>query len=349
MSAEIVLCCGAGGEGKTTLSAALALGEARAGRRVVAITVDPAKRLADALGVALDGTPSPVPLGEGRLDALVLDAGAVLDRTIRELAADPADAEALLANRYYRAVSRRLAGAPEYMALVELHRLVEDGRWDVVVVDTPPAEDALDLFRAPGRVNRLFGPAMGWLRSGPAAGLVDLVTRATAATLARLIGAAVVDDLQTFFRLVAGMTDGFRLHAQAIETLFASERARTYLVVDARAPDRGGTDAFRAALTAKGPRFAGFLLNRVVPDPGVITVPDVPAPDDLPAERWRDAIGAVVEVARAQAAAAARHRDVAERLRAEAPVWTIPELDGPMDPIDVLCALCAHLPPSPPG
>jgi anion-transporting ArsA/GET3 family ATPase len=343
VTAEVHLVCGVGGVGKTTLSAALGLAEARAGRRVVVITVDPARRLAEALGVALGGAPTPVPVGDGRLHALMLDPGAVFDRALLELAPDPRDARALLENRDYRAVSRRLAGAPEYVALVELHRLVEDGRWDVVVVDTPPAEDALDLFRAPERLRRVFGRSVLWALLQPGTRLAELLTRAGAATLARLIGGSVVDDIAAFFGLLAGTTEGFRAHAEAITALFRSDRARTWLVVDARAPDRGGAPAFRAALAELGPPFAGFLVNRVVEDPGPIEVPRPPCPPDLPLDPWTAAIDALVEAARGRAVEAAEHRDLVARLAREAPAFPIPELPPDADPDQALSALAGSL------
>lgn len=339
MNAEVLLCCGVGGVGKTTLAAALALGHARAGRRVVVITVDPARRLADALGIRLGSTPTPVPFGEGRLDAMMLDAKVTFDRTVRELSVDPRDAEALIAHRFAAAVRDRLAGTPEYLALVELDRLVRDGRWDLVVVDTPPAEDALDLFRAPARLRRLLPSA-----DNPA----GRVGRLAAATLGRLIGATVVDDILGFFRPLAGLAGGFRGHADAIASLFASGRARTLLVVDARAPDRGGTAAFRVELARVGPAFAGFLVNRVIDDPGSVGAPGGAAPPGIDADAWAEAVAAIRAVAREQAAEAARHRQVVARLRAEGPVWTVPELEPSEDLAASLAAIAACLPPAAP-
>ena len=337
--------CGVGGVGKTTLSAAMALGFARAGQRTVVITVDPARRLAEALGVVLGGEPTPVPLGEGRLDALMLDVAGTFDRTVVALSADPEQARALLANRYYRAVVDRLAGGPEYIALVQLDRLVRDGRWDVVVVDPPPAEDALDLFRAPDRLRKVFGRSVLWALVGGGSRVAELLTRAGARTLERLIGEGVVQDIVDFFRLVAGTTGGFRAHADSVSSLFASGRASTWLVADARAPERGGADAFREALAALGPPLGGILLNRVAPDVDLVDLPSIPGPTDLPEAAWREAVAAIGQVARDQAAEAARHRAVAARLSATAPVWPVPDLEPGAE---ALVALAAHLPPAPP-
>ena len=143
---RVVVCCGVGGVGKTTTSAALGLRLATRGARVCVLTIDPARRLADALGVQLGHEPSPVSLeAEGTLHALMLDRKATWDGMIRRFAPDKDTAESLLANRYYRAVSTRLGGSQEYMAMEKLYELVESGTWDVVVVDTPPTQHALDL------------------------------------------------------------------------------------------------------------------------------------------------------------------------------------------------------------
>ena len=148
---ELIICCGVGGVGKTTTSAALSLSLAMSGKRVVVLTIDPARRLADALGIAaLGNQPRAIDLGgqaTGSLDALMLDQKQTWDEVIRRFASSDALAERLLANRYYKAVSERLV-ANEYMAVEKLYDLVNSGRWDIVVADTPPAQHTLD-FSAP--------------------------------------------------------------------------------------------------------------------------------------------------------------------------------------------------------
>ncbi|MEZ4234816.1 MAG: ArsA-related P-loop ATPase [Myxococcota bacterium] len=346
MTARVAMCCGVGGVGKTTLAAALAVGHAQAGQRVVVVTIDPARRLAQALGTALGDVPSRVELPDARgtLDALMLDAGAAFDRAVARLAPDPAAADALLANRYYRAVSRGLAGTQEYMALVELHRLAEDGRWDLVVVDTPPAQDALDFFAAPERLStvlsRSVAGALGrsWLGGAPAR------------VLGRLIGGSVVGDLLAFFRLVGPVADGFRRHSAAAGALLRSDRARTWLVVDVRSPHRAGADAFHAALREIGPPFAGYLCNRVARDPGVdLARPAPPAPPGADPGGWQRAVDGLWQAARDEAASAAQHQRTLAELARDAPVWAVPELPQDEPGVAGLAALAAWLPPARPA
>ncbi|MBT3219876.1 MAG: ArsA family ATPase, partial [Proteobacteria bacterium] len=136
---RVLVCCGVGGVGKTTIAAALGVGLARAGEKVVVLTIDPAQRLADALGLErLGNSPTKVSIKGGELDAMMLDRKATWDEVIRRFSSDEQKAERLLTNRYYKAVSERLTGSHEYMAIEKLYELVETDRWDVVVVDTPP-------------------------------------------------------------------------------------------------------------------------------------------------------------------------------------------------------------------
>ena len=148
--ASVLVCAGAGGVGKTTTSAALALAAARRGRRVVVVTIDPAKRLADAIGVTIAHEPSRVEgVGPGELWAVMLDTRATFDDLVRTHSKDPAQAEQILANRFYRNLSGALSGTQEYMAAEKLHQLHHDDRFDLVVVDTPPTRNALDFLDAP--------------------------------------------------------------------------------------------------------------------------------------------------------------------------------------------------------
>lgn len=356
MTAEVILCCGVGGVGKTTLTAALAVRHAREGRRVVAVTIDPARRLADALGAgAIGATPTPVavPGAPGSLDAMMLDPKAAFDRTIERQAPDPETARRLLQNRYYREVSARLAGSAEYMALEVLHELAHDGHWDVVVVDTPPARDALDVLRAPERLRRVFDPSVigTWLE--PRSRLVRALTRTGVDALSRIVGGHVVDDIADFFRLVSGLTEGFAARSAAVAALLASERSRVYLVVDASAPDRADAAAFLDEIDRGGLTFAGFLVNRFATDPGPI--PDdlghVTRPPDLAPDDWAAALDALVGAAQRLAGRAARQAAAIDTLvaRAEVPAWTVPDAAGATRSLDGLAALGARLPPSPPA
>jgi len=351
VTARVLLCCGVGGVGKTTLSAALALAWARAGWRTVVITVDPARRLADALGLAdLGDVASGVALpgADDRLDALMLDPRAAFDRAIRRLTDDPERAAALMDNRYYRAVSERLGGTPEYMALVELHQLVQLDRWEVVIVDTPPAQDALDLFRAPERLTRIFSPTVLRPLMQPRAGLVGVLARAGRRTLARLVGPTVVDDIASFFGLLAGLTEGFAQHGEAVTALLRSRHAETWLVVDARDPARAGAPGFFDALREIGPTIGGHLVNRVVPDPAVepgLTAADVPCPDGVPPGDWQAALEGLLDVVEEERREATRHAALVDRLaRGPARVWPVPEIPPDVEGVDGLVWLSRQLP-----
>ena len=155
---SIVICCGSGGVGKTTTAAAIALEGARRGRNAVVVTIDPARRLADALGLeALTNEPSVIP-GDwpGTLSALMLDTKGTFDDLVRRYSSDAEQAERILANRFYRNISGALSGTQEYMAAEKLYELHEEGEFDLVVVDTPPTRNALDFLDAPSRLTRFL-------------------------------------------------------------------------------------------------------------------------------------------------------------------------------------------------
>ena len=211
----VVVCCGSGGVGKTTVSATFALAAARAGRRSCVVTVDPARRLADALGVeSLPNTPTEVAgPWPGELHALMLDAKGTFDDLVHRYARTPEQADTILGNRLYQNLSGALSGTQEYMAMEKLYELVNSGEFDVVVVDTPPTRNALDLLDAPRRLtrfleNRLFRAILVPTRMSMKA--VGVATQALLRTIARVAGAEIVQDAVTFFQAFDGMEDGFR-------------------------------------------------------------------------------------------------------------------------------------------
>lgn len=359
MSALVQVCVGVGGTGKTTTAAAMAVGHALAGRRTVVLTIDPARRLADALGLeALGNRPRrvEVPGARGTLDALMLDRKATWDEIVRRHAPSPEIAGRILENRYYRAVSTRLTGSHEYMAVEKLHELAEAGHWDVVVLDTPPAQHVLEFFQAPDRVRRIFDRGVLGTLVDPGralgGGLVGSAGRKALRLLERLAGASVMQDIAEFFSLIGGMSGGFRDRSAQVAELLRSERASYWLVADARAPERNDPLAFLAALRERGMRFGGFLVNRATPDPGL---PDDWGPHRLPAAlegldaetwaAWREALGRLPHAARAEARA---QREAARRLSSSAdgaPVWLVPEVTAGLDDVAGLAALARHLPP----
>jgi len=277
---RIIVCCGAGGVGKTTTAAALALRAAEQGRRVVVLTIDPARRLAQSLGVGLlDNTPRPVTgftaADGGSLDAMMLDMKRTFDEVV--LAHALADkAQQILANPFYQAVSSSFAGTQEYMAMEKLGQLVQQaGRdpatpWDLVVVDTPPSRSALDFLDAPKRLGSFLDGRFIRLLSAPArvggrAYLKVLSAGATvvSATLTRVLGGQLLSDVRTFVSALDTMFGGFRERAD--ETYALLKNGGTAFIVVA-APER---DALREAsyfidrLEQDGMPLGGLVVNRV--------------------------------------------------------------------------------------
>ncbi|HET8599000.1 MAG TPA: ArsA family ATPase [Segeticoccus sp.] len=278
---HIVVCCGSGGVGKTTTAAAIALRGAEAGRRVVVLTIDPARRLAQALGLEeLDNTPRPVELpgpAGGSLDAMMLDMKRTFDEVVQAHAA-PDKAEQILANPFYQAVSSSFAGTQEYMAmerLGQLHAQRRDGAdgaptWDLIVVDTPPSRSALDFLDAPQRLGSFLDGRFVRLLSAPAraggraylkvfsAG-VNVVTN----TLTKVLGGQLLRDVQTFVAALDTVFGGFRKRADQTYALL-QQNGTAFVVV--AVPEH---DALREAayfvdrLDEDGMPLAGLVLNRV--------------------------------------------------------------------------------------
>lgn len=278
---RLVICCGTGGVGKTTISAAIALRLAQSGRRTVVVTIDPARRLASTLGMSgLSDEPRRVPAeallgpGAGELWALQLDAKATFDRLVGRYAADEAARARILENRIYRHLSGAVAGAQEYMAVERLHELVEEGGFECIVLDTPPATNALDFLDAPRRITRFIeGRSLRLLlRPGAIAGgfgwkILHAGSGTVLALLERLTGAQLLRDVSDFLAGFDGMYQGFAERAKAVRELLLSEQSG-FVVVAAPEPDSlGQAVALSRRLTADGFPLAGVILNRVHPVP----------------------------------------------------------------------------------
>ncbi|MCZ4499930.1 MAG: ATPase [Marmoricola sp.] len=277
---RIIVCCGAGGVGKTTTAAAIALRAAEAGRKVVVLTIDPARRLAQSMGIeALDNTPRPVPgvrstgTSTGSLDAMMLDMKRTFDEVV-ESQASPEKAQQILTNPFYVAVSSSFAGTQEYMAMEKLGQLDKDarasGRWDLIVVDTPPSRSALDFLDAPERLSSFLDGKFMKLLLAPARGPAKLmsvgfglVTKA----ITTIIGGQVLTDMQAFVSAFDTLFGGFRQRAQrTFELLQAPGTA--FLVVAAPEPDALREAAyFVERLSAEKMPLAGLVVNRASSDP----------------------------------------------------------------------------------
>ncbi len=268
--AKVIVCCGSGGVGKTTTAAALAVRAAEQGRRTVVLTIDPARRLAQAMGLTeLDNTPRRVQGIEGDLDAMMLD----MKRTFDEIVvahSGPDRADAILANPFYQSLSSSFAGTQEYMAMEKLGQLVAEDRWDLVVVDTPPTRSALDFLDAPQRLGtfldgRLIKILLAPARAGGRAYLkvVNAGLSAVTRTVTKIIGAQLLTDLQQFVASLETMFGGFR--ARADETYAMLKAPGTAFVVVASPEPAALREAsyFADRLSAESMPLAGLVVNRV--------------------------------------------------------------------------------------
>jgi anion-transporting ArsA/GET3 family ATPase len=349
---EVVVCCGVGGTGKTTISAALALKLALAGRRTVVLTIDPARRLADALGLdGLDNEPRTVDLAEGRLHALMLDRKATFDDLVRRLAPDADAATRLLDNRYYRAVSTRLTGSHEYMAIEKLQQLVESGRWDVVVLDTPPSQHAVEFFQAPERLGRLFEQGVLSALTASGGGMLGAATRQAMKVVERIGGGSVLSDIQEFFRLVASISNAVAARNREVHGLLRSARARFYLVTRPTADAREELASFAEVLRDERLRLAGLIVNRVALPP----VFDAPlhharlpaAPEGIAPEAWETTVERLLALPTEFTLLAQQQAQVIDELAHAAgapPVWRVPDLPLGVRSLEALHGLAPHLP-----
>ncbi len=276
----IIVCCGSGGVGKTTMSAALALRAAERGRKVVVLTIDPARRLAQSMGIeVLDNTPRPVAGvggGAGRggsLDAMMLDMKRTFDEVV-ESQASPEKARQILDNPFYVALSSSFAGTQEYMAMEKLGQIhadaQRDGTYDLIVVDTPPSRSALDFLDAPERLSSFLDGRFIKLLLAPAKGPARMMTAGfgiVTNTLAKVLGAQVLRDMQTFVAAFDTLFGGFRQRAQKTFELLQAD-GTAFLVVAAPEPDALREAAyFVERLSEDEMPLAGLVVNRASPQP----------------------------------------------------------------------------------
>ncbi|MFI5004319.1 MAG: ArsA family ATPase [Solirubrobacterales bacterium] len=273
---SVCVCAGPGGVGKTTTAAALALGLARRGQRVAVVTIDPARRLASALGIKeLGNEPrriDPVLLAahgielEGELWATMLDAKGTFDALIARVAPNERAREEVLSNRIYQEISSAVAGTQEFSAIAKLHELHSEGDFDTIVLDTPPSRNALDFLDAPMRMTRfLEGRALKmFLAPGNlAARLVGRGSGLVLSVFSRFTGVDLVGELSGFFGSLAGMVDGFRERAHAVDRLLR-DPATAFLLITSpeREPTREAT-FFANQLDAAGMARVALIVNRV--------------------------------------------------------------------------------------
>jgi len=273
---RIIVCCGSGGVGKTTTAAAFALRAAERGRDVVVLTIDPARRLAQSLGLTeLDNTPRPVEgidgSAGGRLHAMMLDMKRTFDEIVLEHS-DAGRAEQILSNPFYQSLSASFAGTQEYMAMEKLGQLHAQGEWDLIVVDTPPSRSALDFLDAPNRLGSFLDGRFIKILTAPAKvggfGAFKLLTSGfslVTGALGKLLGSGLLSDVQSFVSALDTMFGGFRDRAEATYKLLQAQ-GTSFVVVAAPEPDALREASFFARRLAEEKMpLAGLVLNRVHP------------------------------------------------------------------------------------
>jgi anion-transporting ArsA/GET3 family ATPase len=283
---DICICAGAGGVGKTTTSAAIAVGMARQGLKVVVLTIDPARRLANSLGLPeLGNEERQIELdAPGELWAMMLDAKSTFDEIVSKHAPDAATRDAVLSNRIYKELSTAVAGSQEYMAMEKLLELHEEGRYDLLVLDTPPTRNALDFLDAPDRLSRFIDSRSLQFFLAPSRTGLKIFSRGTGllfSVLKRLTGVDLLQDLSDFFASFGDMAEGFRERSKAVRALLGDDRT-TFLLVTSPAHEAiEEAKFFRDRLADGDMPFGGVVVNRMhveaeVDDPGI---PDGLAPE----------------------------------------------------------------------
>jgi anion-transporting ArsA/GET3 family ATPase len=273
---RICVCAGSGGVGKTTTSAAIALGMAARGAKVAVVTIDPAQRLANALGVEeLPNEPHRVDHArlasagqaiDGELWAMMLDPKRTFDELIERIAPDPARAEEIKANRVYRELSTAVSGSQEFTAVAKLYDLDQEHEFDLLVLDTPPSRNALDFLEAPQRLNSFFeGSTLKTLARPAGRGIRVLGRSATPllGALRRVTGVDLLTDVGTFFQLLGDMTGDFSLRATEVEKMLQARTTAFVLVTSAEREPIDEAIWLHRTLEHGGLPFAGVVVNRV--------------------------------------------------------------------------------------
>jgi anion-transporting ArsA/GET3 family ATPase len=285
-TARIVVCCGSGGVGKTSTAAAVALWAAEAGRRTCVLTIDPARRLAQALGLdLLSNAPRPVRLdeleGPGSLDAMMLDMRRTFDEVIERYARDEEQADRILANRFYQRLSSTLAGTQEYMAMEKLYELHESQRYDLLIVDTPPTRSALDFLDAPDNLNELLDARAFRLLIAPAQRIgrgylrgLNLATTAMTRMVRRVTGSELLAEVGEFFAAFEGMYDGFKERAGLVYDQLKHPSTAFVVVATPDGPALREAAYFAGRLAADRMPLGALVVNRIH---RAGAVPEVPA------------------------------------------------------------------------
>ncbi|MDP6945478.1 MAG: ArsA-related P-loop ATPase, partial [Myxococcota bacterium] len=282
---EVVVVCGTGGVGKTTISAAVALDAALRGRRVLVMTIDPARRLADSLGVSgqlnearkidVEGLLGRKCAGEGALYAMMLDAEGTWKGLVHRHIKSEELQKRILDNRYFRRASDSLSGSQEYMAMERLLEVSRDDDFDLVVLDTPPSRNALDFLEAPSRMVRMFAEGgLRWLRLAEGGGfsssragraLFGKTRQAMFSVFERFTGSEVISGIAEFVSLTSEIFDGMKVHASEVMDLLRGDTATFLLVASPNRISLSEALYFHDRLEEAEISFEGFVINRVRP------------------------------------------------------------------------------------
>jgi len=333
---RVLVCAGPGGVGKTTTAAALAVLGARSGRRVAALTVDPARRLADSLGIRDPGAraeeldpriwqaPGQAASG-GRLSVMMMDTKRTFDELIERHASSPQARDRILNNRLYGYVSSHLAGAHEYMAMEKLLSVSQDGAFDLIVLDTPPTRDALDFLSAPERlVSALDSSVLGWLGQAfhPTRGLtLGLLARGVSrvlGTMGRITGRELLEQLAHFIVDLNELFGGFRQRAAAVARAFRGSEFGFVLVSSPRTAALDEGLRLGRQLHLEGMTLDGFVVNRMPLSGGAASSAEVARAlaERLPAWDRRAATASLEAIVRVAAQQSSRSRESRQRVEA---------------------------------
>jgi anion-transporting ArsA/GET3 family ATPase len=352
---HVLVLCGAGGVGKTTTAAAIGVAAARAGRKVLVLTIDPARRLAEAMGLKTGGPePTTVPPerlyagatpGRGQLDVWMLDPRVIFERLVHRLSPTPAAAQAILDNRLYRFLSELAAGMQEYTAAEALDSFLEEGRYELIVLDTPPSRHALDFLEAPGRLARFLDDRIVALFTPEEAGKGRLWRKASQLlnqVLGTVFGEDFSKEMRGFIGAFSGLFAGIKVHTERLRQRLMSSDAAFLLVTSPEAAALEEASFFRETLAERGLPFAGYVLNRSWARHEALAHPEVllrHVEDDAE----RGGVKALMRLAEVERERAEAHRGLLARLAQHLPAGAVavaaPEAGGDLEDFSGLVRL----------
>ncbi len=352
---RVIVCCGAGGVGKTTVSASLAIGAARMGRRVLVVTIDPSRRLAETLGVSRNPTePVPLPIerqvmagidGQGSLSAWMLDPQLVSDKVVNGFSRSADDARNLLDNPIYKNVTAMIAGMQEYTAVEALHQFVLDDTYDLVVLDTPPSRNALRFLDAPNRVGAfLDGRVFHLFLPGEGSMIRRVAQRLLEAVMDVAFGESTRRELQQFFELFGNLLGHLNHNQAEMKAFFARDDVGFLLVTSPEQEAVSEARYFEVKTRDElGLNLLGYVLNRSL---AWARHRPMPTEDLLPADApaaARAALGRLQELAVTEARTVAQHAALAAELRQRAGIdgfaWILPGLPEGASEMEALLTL----------